>query len=271
MICTRVYIHLINRVIKQYLVVFHNAVLSTSPHEKNPFDFRNGAIGNFFFSGLRIFFNSIESAIFLFSRVAFIPPSSHVIPIIDGNKALNIGVELEDGTHVRGQNQISHPSDIPMIVNKSSDYVPLRSPIRRLYYMNEYFHEFVPETNPNVLKKLESEDSVVIYGMGSLYTSLIANLIVPGVGEAIAKKKTKKILLLNGTKDRETHHMTAIDVINSLTCALNRDHLKFTARDYITHLFYTKSSELFVDIAKISDMGIQVESVLGDVKNTKFF
>jgi len=76
---------------------------------------------------------------------------------------------------------------------------------------------------------------------------------------------------LNGTKDRETHSMTAIDVINALTCALNRDHLKFTARDYITHLFFTKSSELSVDIAKISDMGIQVESVLGDAKNTKFF
>jgi len=66
--------------------------------------------------------------------------------------------------------------------------------------------------------------------------------------------------------------MTAEDVVKAITRALNRENqLQFTARDYITDLFYTKSSEIFVDIEKITAMGIHVEPVLGDPQNSKFF
>jgi len=58
--------------------------------------------------------------------------------------------------------------------------------------MNDYFQEIVPVVNPNVLKKLDTTGCVIVYGMGSLYTSLIPNLVLPGVGESIAKKITKK-------------------------------------------------------------------------------
>lgn len=34
------------------------------------FDFSGGSIGNFFFAGARIFFSSLDAAIFLFSRVS---------------------------------------------------------------------------------------------------------------------------------------------------------------------------------------------------------
>lgn len=53
---------------------------------------------------------SLEAAIFLFSRVARIPEGSLVLPAVCTEERLTLGAELADGTVIRGQNDISHPS-----------------------------------------------------------------------------------------------------------------------------------------------------------------
>ena len=68
------------------------------------------ATGNFFFAGARLFFRSLEAAIFLFSRVARIPEGSQVLPIICTEERITLGAELLDGSVIRGQHSISHPS-----------------------------------------------------------------------------------------------------------------------------------------------------------------
>jgi 2-phospho-L-lactate transferase/gluconeogenesis factor (CofD/UPF0052 family) len=45
---------------------------------------------------------------------------------------------------------------------------------------------------------------VIVYGIGSLYTSILPSLILRGVGEAVADRDCPKVLLLNGCHDRET-------------------------------------------------------------------
>ena len=69
-----------------------------------------GRAGNFFFAGARLFFRSLEAAIFLFSRVARIPEGSLVLPAICTEERITLGAELADGSVIRGQNEISHPS-----------------------------------------------------------------------------------------------------------------------------------------------------------------
>ena len=49
------------------------------------FDFRGGSIGNFVFTGARLFFNSLEAAIFWFSNLSAIPEQSRVIPVLNVN------------------------------------------------------------------------------------------------------------------------------------------------------------------------------------------
>ena len=66
--------------------------------------------GNFFFAGARTFFNSLEAAIFLFSRVARIPEGSSVMPVISTEERITLGAVLSNGLVIKGQNQISHPS-----------------------------------------------------------------------------------------------------------------------------------------------------------------
>lgn len=59
--------------------------------------------------------------------------------------------------------------------------------------------------------------------MGSLYTSICPTLCLDGVGEAIAGRSVPKVMMLNGSHDRETaccgaHDgpMTAADMVQAV-------------------------------------------------------
>jgi len=189
-----------------------------------------------------------------------------VIPIINTNNNVTIAACLEDSTHIKGQHEISHPSEdgISKTVHKSDKWIPLKSPISKLYYINEYGQEFPPKTNPNVLSKISDHRNVIVYGMGSLYTSVIPSLILPG----------PKILLLNGKHDRETEGMNVISFIQAITNALNRyDSLSFTSKQYITHIAFTEKGEIpvFSEREKVQQLGIILLSLKGDVMQECYF
>ena len=176
--------------IRAFLVHFQSAILS---HTTERFTFTNGSIGNFFFAGARLFFRSLDAAIFLYSRVSRIPPDSLVLPVITTLDRVILGAELVDGTVLRGQNLISHPA-VPgtNAVDKSGLGSPLPSPIARVLYLsseilNPFEHEVFPPVNSVVLSRLKDADAIV-YGVGSLFTSIAPSLVVGGVGEAVAAR-----------------------------------------------------------------------------------
>nr|AGG38107.1 maternal effect embryo arrest 18-2 protein [Dimocarpus longan] len=132
--------------IQAFLVYFQNEILR---RPKESFCFSNGSIGNFFFAGARIFFQSLDAAIFLFSRVSDIPSESLVPPVISTNDRLTLGCELLDGTVIRGQNEISHPANGFMEpVKKEMSSVPaLPSRIKRVFYMSSEGSNLLHEVN----------------------------------------------------------------------------------------------------------------------------
>ena len=116
------------------------------------------------------------------------------------------------------------PSTIPdlrfssIAFSKAHD-TPLPSRIQRIWYISPYGHETRPTPNPNVLAALNNSEAI-IYSIGSLYTSIIPNLILKGIGEAIARRpKAKKILILNGSLDRETGGYTAMNFVSAIAQA----------------------------------------------------
>ncbi|CAH9055378.1 unnamed protein product [Cuscuta europaea] len=121
--------------IRAFLAYFQNQILRRS---EDAFCFSNGSIGNFFFAGARTFFQSLDAAIFLFSRVSDIPIESLVLPVISTNERLTLGCELWDGTIIRGQNKISHPTNGWMEpIDKGITSCPaLPTKIKRVFYMS---------------------------------------------------------------------------------------------------------------------------------------
>ncbi|MGY0394498.1 gluconeogenesis factor YvcK family protein [Fusobacterium sp. SYSU M8A802] len=102
--------------------------------------------------------------------------------------------ETESGEIIEGE------SNIPLAQKR----------IKRVFYRNE---RVAPEEN---LKVLEEAD-LVVFGIGSLYTSLIPNLLLKGVKESLEKTKGKVVYVCNAMQQPgETEGYSAVDHIEAI-------------------------------------------------------
>lgn len=149
----------------------------------------------------------------------------------------------------------------------------LTSRIERIWYINPYGQEIRMAANPRVLEAINTSNTV-IYSIGSLFTSLIPNLVLKGVGEAIASSFVRnKILILNGTLDREsgpsTEPFTGFDFVRAIAnaCADSRglpppEEEQYSL--YVSHVIYLESSiSPVVDKQRFTQIGIESTRLYG--------
>lgn len=73
-----------------------------------------------------------------------------------------------------------------------------------------------PPAFPPAMAALEGAD-LILLGPGSLYTSILPNLLIPGIRQALRRTKAKVVLLLNlMTQPGETDHMAGVDHLLAL-------------------------------------------------------
>ncbi|PPS13345.1 hypothetical protein GOBAR_AA07237 [Gossypium barbadense] len=208
-----------------------------------------------------------------------IPAESLVLPVISTNDRLTLGCELWDGTIIRGQNEISHPTNVIGPVDKGRSSVPaLPSRIKRVFYMSREgtnsLHEVFPTVNQAVLDQLSNVDCIV-YAMGSLFTSLCPSLVLLGIGEIISSRSCPKVLLLNGSHDRETSGFSASSFVTAITDALNRTYgnshncLRNLPSQYINTLLVPEDGEIPIDIQSLSSQGIFDVVIVNSIRDPK--
>ncbi|NVP17896.1 YvcK family protein [Candidatus Gracilibacteria bacterium] len=120
-----------------------------------------------------------------------------VIPVTLELSHLN--VELVDGSVVEGETNI----DLKLDENSS--------PIKRAYLTPDV------HANSKAIEAIDKAD-VIILSFGDLYTSVIPNLLVKGIKEAINKNKKAKVIYFCNlmTKPGETTDFEAIDFIDTI-------------------------------------------------------
>ncbi|KAL6909118.1 UPF0052 domain-containing protein [Trichoderma evansii] len=161
----------------------------------------------------------------------------------------------------------------PAITFSKEDEEDLPSRIARIWYINPYGQEIRIPANPRVLEAIRSSNTV-IYSIGSLFTSLIPNLILKGVGEAIASPHIRnKILVLNGTTDRETgpsgDPFSGYDFVATIAnaCADSRGLPRPSAEEfaqYVTHVIYIEGPNCpAVDKRAFAQLGIDTMRLYG--------
>ena len=134
--------------------------------------------------------------------------------------------EISDHDRVEDANL---PGSLPMLrkqnISFAKTHTPdLPSPIERIWYINPYGQEILPSPNPKVLQAI-GEASCVVFSIGSLYTSIIPCLILKGVGSALRDRGIKvKVLILNGSNDRETKDYTAKDFVRAIVEACHGEN-----------------------------------------------
>lgn len=116
-----------------------------------------------------------------------------VLPAANQNVILH--AEMEDGTVVSGESKIPFSGKrIHRVFLSPKNIKPL----------------------PETILAIRQADLIVI-GPGSLYTSILPNLLVPKLGEEVCKASAKKVYICNlMTQAGETHDFTASDHVQAI-------------------------------------------------------
>lgn len=149
------------------------------------------SFGNLFLAALSEVTGDFTEAVRLSSEV--LASKGHIFPATISD--VRLVAELEDGQVVGGETQISAS----------------RVPIRRLRLEPE---QCLPL--PQALKAIRAAD-VITLGPGSLYTSILPNLLVARVSQAIGESGATKIFICNlMTQPGETDNYSARDHLNTI-------------------------------------------------------
>ena len=109
-------------------------------------------------------------------------------------EVITLYAEMEDGVIVKGE------ANIPDIANH----------IKRVFY------DKTVEATSEAIEAIEEAD-LIIYGIGSVYTSILPNVIIPDIRQALKKSKAKKYYFCNAmTQPGETDGYFMEDHVNAL-------------------------------------------------------
>ena len=84
------------------------------------------------------------------------------------------------------------------------------------HHIKEVFYLKAPKATEEAIQAIKEAD-LVIYGIGSVYTSIIPNIIIPKIKEAIAKTKAYKVYFANCmTQNNETFDYDLKDHVEAM-------------------------------------------------------
>lgn len=153
------------------------------------------SFGNLFLAAMNGISLSFEEAVRKMSDVLAV--TGRVLPVT--LEDVKLRAELEDGFEIYGESKIGthnsfHPGKIKEIYMEPKDAKPLQ----------------------DILDGI-SEADIIVFGPGSLYTSIIPNLLVNGVCDAINKSNAVKVYVCNAmTQPGETDGYSVYDHISAI-------------------------------------------------------
>ena len=150
------------------------------------------SFGNLFLAALTSLTSDFSEAVRLSSEILL--TRGHIYPATTSN--IELEAQMEDGTRVRGETKITAS----------------KGRIRELFLVP-------PDVGPmpQTLDAIAGADLITI-GPGSLFTSLIPNLLVRGIAQAIIESHATKVYICNlMTQANESLGLTAADHIRALS------------------------------------------------------
>ena len=158
-------------------------------------DLKGQSFGNLFLAAMTGISDDFETAVRNMSQVLAV--TGTVLPVT--SEDINLIAELEDGKTIQGESRIGthntfHPGRIKRVYLDKNNVKPLESALCAI-----------------------DNASVIILGPGSLYTSIIPNLLVDHVAERIVKSSAVKIYVANVmTQPGETEGYSVYDHIRAI-------------------------------------------------------
>jgi len=195
--------------------------------------------GNLFMAALADIYKDQEQAIQ--KTCEFLDVKGKIIPVTFDKT--HLVARYENGKQVMGESTIDDPDD------ELAKY--------RIVEL-EVFPECTP--NPTAIKQILETD-YIIFGPGDLYTSILPNILIPGIAEAVRRSKAKKMFVVNlMTKYGQTNKFKSSDFVSELE--------KYVGKGVINYSLVNKSKEFpegILDRYKLE----KAKPVADDLKDTK--
>ncbi len=208
--------------------------------------------GNLFLSALEKINKSFSKGVEEASGILNV--KGNVIPVTDQDT--NLFMELNDGKKICGENEINHNFNIEKIGIKKN-YLSPRA-----------------EANKSAVEKILEAD-IVIIGPGNHYCSIVPNLLVTGIAEAI--RKTKAVVVYNCNlvnKKGHTEKFTLdeyVDSINKYIGSERIDFVTFNVKKPSTKLIekYESQNELLVKFEENKNLKRKYRIVRANILSNK--
>lgn len=197
-------------------------------------DLDGHTIGNLILTGLKEITGNLSEGIEALSKVFNL--KGKVLPLTEDNAVLM--AKMEDGSIVEGEHLITAtPKKI-----------------------KEIFYKSKMEVTPGVIDSIMNADAIIL-SMGSIYTSIIPNLINNSLIEAIDKSNAKIMYACNMvTQPGETDNFKVSDHVNLLNRYLGNKKIEYV---------FANNKEINEDILKKYQTTEQKDKVILDRDNLK--
>lgn len=203
------------------------------------------SFGNLFLAALNGMYGSFDKAVASMSEVLAV--TGRVLPVTNAN--VELVAQFDDGTVITGECEIAEHK-------KATE-----SRIARVWLSPE-----APPALPACVEAIEQAD-LILLGPGSLYTSVMPNLLVSGIAQAIRGSDAVKVYIMNlMTQDGETEGYSAADHVRALFDHGGEglfDHCVVNSRPIPPELLPSYAREgaapIEVDARALSRLGVRVE------------
>lgn len=201
---------------------------------KTTSDLNGHTVGNLLLTALININGNMSDGIKTIEKVLKL--KGNVLPLTEDSPILV--ADMKDGTKITGEHNITET----------------QKEIKKVYYKEE------PSVNPEVIKKIKEAD-LIILSMGSLYTSIIPNLLIKEVINSIDKSNAKLMYICNMmTQPGETDNFKVSDHINTINSYLGKKKIE---------IVIANKGIISKEILKKYETEEQKEQVILDRKNIK--
>ncbi|MEH7352820.1 YvcK family protein [Neobacillus drentensis] len=161
------------------------------------------------------------------------------------NQSVILHAEMEDGSIVSGESKIPYSG----------------KKIKRVYLTSKSTIRPLPES----IQAIRQADLIII-GPGSLYTSILPNLLVPRLGDEVCRSNAKKVYICNlMTQAGETHGYTASDHVKAIYDHMSCDFINtilVNNEEIPRHIQLRYNEELaepvLYDVPQLFKLGLEV-------------
>jgi CofD-related protein of GAK system len=216
------------------------------------FDLRGASIGNCILTGGYFNFNrQLDPVIYLFMKL--VEARGVVRPVV--NADLHLACALENGRVLIGQHNMT-----------GKEAAPIESPIARMW-LTASLDDPTPATvriRDKTVALIRRAD-VICYPYGSFYSSLLANLLPQGVGDAVAANPCPKVYIPNLGHDPEQRGLTVAGQVQRLVSTLEAGCTRPCQRtELLRFVLVDARNGVYdnpLDVAAIRRLGLEVLDV----------